>query len=683
MSIFDKAKDLFSGEKKPIESAQDQPEDDKKLYSYIRDKIEDVRASSNRVSSESIWMTNSAYLMGVDGVFWDAQAKQFKNTDRSRSYLNRNRLRANLILQAAQNRLARLCKNPPRYDVIPQSNDAQDQESARLAIDVLNQVWDEQEINLKRIQMGMWMQQCGHAYMVVSHDPKIGDDLKDPFTGETMGKEGGTRVDVGSAFEFYPDPIAKTLDDCAWVVRAKVRKLDYFRDKYPERGQLVKEEDAWLLSAQYELRINGMNTLGPNQGVNPQLKNAAIELALYERPSKNYPNGRLVIGANGVLLHDGELPCGTFPFVKFDDIVVGGKYYSESAITHARPIQDQYNTNLTKTAQWVNKLLAGKYITAKGHGLIQESINDQSGEVVEYNPVPGAAEPKAMDIPVMPAYVFNDRAALKSELFEVFGLSEVSRGQLPSAGIPAQGMQILIEQDETRIGIEIEQHEHAYAKLGEIILKYEAKYSVTPRKLIKKNKMGYSISTYTGEQLGENFKVRVKRGSLIPNNKYLEVQKILNAYSQGLLGDPADPQVREQVLGMIEFGDSEAMWKDQSTDRAQIQRHIDMIVEEGRMPLVDEMDNHAMFVKTLNTFRKSEDFDNLEPEKQQMILTLREEHLNWQQKLMNPQLPDDDADLDDMDMQDDQALEQSQGTEVVQQELQDTLQEEERGMASV
>jgi hypothetical protein len=33
-----------------------------------------------------------------------------------------------------------------------------------------------------------------------------------------------------------------------WWVKAKVRKIDYFKERYPERGHAVKEEDVWLLS---------------------------------------------------------------------------------------------------------------------------------------------------------------------------------------------------------------------------------------------------------------------------------------------------------------------------------------------------------------------------------------------------------------------------------------------------
>jgi len=231
--------------------------------------------------------------------------------------------------------------------------------------------------------------------------------MVDPETGE-LEYEGNIRVDVVSAFEVFPDPLAKTLREAKWVVQAKVRKLDYFKERY-EKGHLVKEEDTWLLSAQYEQRINSMNVTGNGQqGSAMKQKNTAIEISYYERRSKKHPNGRLIIGANGVILEDKELPVGEIPFCKFDDIVVGGKYYSESIITHLRPLQDQYNRLLNKRADWVNRMLTGKYLSARGSELIAEALNDRSGEVVEYTPVPNAPPPTAMDTPPIPSYAYKE-----------------------------------------------------------------------------------------------------------------------------------------------------------------------------------------------------------------------------------------------------------------------------------
>jgi hypothetical protein len=646
MGIFDAVRDKLlkktSGDSPSdaqMSSASDQPQEDQELCSYVKGKVEDVRQHASRISHEGIWMTNIAYALGFDSVFYDPQSRQFKPSGSNVTFLRRNRLRANKILPAMQNRLARMLKNPPRYDVRPNSLDEEDKEAARLGVEVIGMVWDKQGINRKRIDLGMWLQECGHAYFKVSWDDEIGEPLYDPQTEEIVGFEGDIRIDTVSPFEMFPDPLAKTFEDCSWIAQAKVRKLDYFRQHYPDRGELVKEEGAWLLSAQYEMRINTLNSIGPSSsGTAEQMKYAAIEISYYEKRSKKYPKGRHVVSANGILLKNDDLPCGEIPFAKFDDIVVGGKYYPESCVTHARPLQDQYNKTLSRRADWTNKLLAGKYIAARGHGVIQEAPNDQSGEVLEYDVVPGAPEPKAMDIPVMPAYAYTETQNLEKDLYEAFGLSEVSRGQLPSASIPAQGMQILLEQDETRIGIEIEQQEYSYARVGELILKFADSYYIVDRKLKTKGQgLEYAIKTFNGEMLKKNFDCVVIRGSTIPNNKVMKRQEILNAFNQGLLGSPQDPAVRQKVLGILEYGDLGEIWEKYHLDMAQIKRSIQDI-EQEIAPQVDIKDNHVMHILEKNNYRISDKFLAISPFSQQLLQADIQAHVQAGTVLANPKL---------------------------------------------
>lgn len=654
MGIFDKITEALlknvAGEDRDenIERAADQSPDEIALAGYIRSKIEEVRASANRISHEGIWMTNTAYLLGFDSVYYDTGARQYRPAQATSGYSRTQRVHNNKILPAVQNRLARMCKIPPRYDVAPNSPDEEDREAARLAIELLEMLWNKLELNLKRIELGMWIMQCGHAYMHVFWDSEEGAPLEnydEPEYDDDGNEieppceyEGEIGCEPAPAFEVFVDPLATKLSEAQWVIRAKVRKLDYFRARYPLRGKAVQPEGAWLLSTQYQLRINSLNTVSPGTsgGTITQMENAAIELAYYERRSSKHSNGRMVVVANGVVLDNDDLPIGEIPYVKFDDIVIGGKYYSESTITHARPIQDQYNRTLTRRAQWVNKLLAGKYRAAKGHQLLQEAVNDQSGEVIEYEPVEGAPPPEAIQVPMLPQYAYTECNDLEKQMFDQFGLSEVSRGQLPSAGIPAVGMQLLLEQDETRIGIEVEQHEHSWAKVGQLMLKFAAKYYITDRKLKNKGKnMEYQIKYFTGDDLKEHFDVTVVRGSMVPGSKYLRRQEILNQYDRGFFGDPKDPAVREKVGGMLEFGDMGEAYRDHNLDMAQIKRTLQDI-ENAAIPVPHLADNHALFIVEMNRYRKSEKWGVLPNESKNLFNTVFQKHLSMASYIANP-----------------------------------------------
>lgn len=645
MSIFDR---ILGGGSKAIESSSDQSMDEQKLAAFVKSKVESARSAANRIAHEAQWMTNSAYLIGIDGVFYDSNLRQFRSMNSATPFgVQRNRIQENLILPAVQNRQARLCKSPPKWELIPKDNTNEAKEQARLAYEVLLQTWEEARVNVKRLELTMWLQQCGHAYFKVSFDDQAGKELIDPVTGKFMGYEGCIRVDPVSAFEVFPDPLAKTFDDAQYITQAQVRKLDYFKAHFPERGHLVKEEGAWLNSIQYEQRIQTMTAGGPNgTGTQIAMENAAIELNYYEKRSRKHPKGRHIIVANGVVLKDDVLPVGEIPFAKFDDVLIAGKYYSEATITHARPLQDQYNRVLNKRSKWVNRLLAGKYIAARGHGLHEESLDDESGEVLEFDPVQGASEPHSIQAPSMPQYAYQETEQLKSGLFQIFGLSEVSRGQLPSAAIPAVGMQLLVEQDETRIGIEVEQHEHSYARTGQLMLMYAARYYKTPRNLLKRGITGdIQVEEYTGDKLPMDPMVVVKRGSTIPTSLSMRRQEIVNAYNMGFLGDPADPEVRESVMEKMEFGDNQGLWKSSALLQGQVKRIIDSILA-GEIPEIHKADNHPYIIKKLNDLRISDKGAELDPERKALLDYVMEEHLKMATDMANPELQQMEANVD-------------------------------------
>jgi len=153
-----------------IESVGDQPKDDVDLVGFVKQKLEEIRSSGARISNEGIWMTNTAYLLGYDGVAYDTTTKQFRPNNTGSRYLARNRVHVNKVLPTVQNRLAKLCKNPPKYDVRPNSTNQEDKDASELGLQIIENIWDKEKINQKRLQLYMWMQQAGHAYGKISWD---------------------------------------------------------------------------------------------------------------------------------------------------------------------------------------------------------------------------------------------------------------------------------------------------------------------------------------------------------------------------------------------------------------------------------------------------------------------------------------------------------------------------------
>lgn len=617
------------------------PEDPGAIANWVKSRVSESRSKGFRASFEAQWLRNIAYQKGYSGVVFDSTLRQFRNSDGKNSGSRRNRLHINKMLPTLQNRLARLVKQKPKYMVLPNSNDSDNKEASRLAEQVLDCIYDKQKVAYKYIELIDWAQVVGHCYFKVSIDPDAGEMITDPMTGEASN-EGEIRVDVVSGFECFPDPLAKDMDELNEFVHAKVRKLSYFKTRYPGIGDQVKAEDTFLLSLQYESRINNMNSNSQGfMGGSPQVneKNTAVEMVYYQKKSKKYPQGRMLVVANGVLLEDKELPVGEIPFIKFDDVLAPGKFYSEAIATHLIPVQDQYNQVITKRAKWTNLLLAGKYLVPRGSGLTQESMNDQSGEVIEYDPIPNGAPPMAMQIPVIPSYAYNEEASLERMFNDIAGINEVSRGQTltsPNAPTAAMALQFMQQQDETRIGVQCRRNELGLAQFFKLVLMYVGKYYQTPRLLkIAGNNNSYQVKEFTGADLMDNYDVKVIEGSSVPTSPYAKKEEVLTYYKAGLLGDPSDPKVREKTVKMLEFGDVAETWQDQGLDANQFRRIKDSI-KQGTPTEINEFDNHMYICEELNRFRKSDEYSELAPESQQLLMETMHAHMD---AMINAQMP--------------------------------------------
>lgn len=599
------------------------PQDEQAILSYVESKLDEARRTANRTAHESVWLTNSAHLIGYTHLFWDSAMRSFRNTATDGEPL---KYQTNRLLPLVQNRTARLCKSPPKYEVRPNSMESEDKDAASLGKEVINQVWDQQKINRKRIDLTMWKQQCGHSYLKVSWDGSVGETMTDPLTGQST-KQGDIRVDITPAFEVYPDPAAKTMDELAWLIQTKIRPLSYFRAHYGEKGALVKEEQTNILGLQYQTRINTLTTKSDGDGTNQTLKNTAIEKAYYEAPTDKHPEGRMIIAAGGVLLEDKPLAVGAIPFVKFDDIVVGGKFYSEAIVTQLRPIQTQINRLVNQRVKWTQSLLAGKYSVARGAGIHQEALDDQSGEVLEYDPVPQAPDggrPMAIQVPMIPQWAYTEEDRMVASMNDIAGIGDISQGKSTSASMPALGMQILQEADATRLGVVIEADEHSWAQVGNLILKFAQKFYTEKRLLKVSNGSSYLVKSFTGADLRGNTDVIVVPGSTQPNSLTLKRQDIFNLLQAGLLGPMGDPATMEKALNMMQYGDLAEVWKTTSLKEAQIKKVIEQI-EMGIPVQITEFDDAREWFLKLNDYRISDKFQKLDPYKQHTLVALMDQ----------------------------------------------------------
>lgn len=283
----------------------------------------------------------------------------------------------------------------------------------------------------------MWSEITGTSFYKVVWDKGAGSVI-----GEVDGKpvhEGGIRTVVCSPFEIYPDKInACGVNDCRSIIHAKTIPTDLVQEIW---GEKVTMEDK------------------------------VVVIEKYVKPTKKYPQGRLITVANNKLLYEGSLPyVNQFPFVAQKSETIAGCFYGRSVVERAIPVQRAYNALKNRQTEFLNRLACGVLTVEEGSVDLEALENDglAPGKVIVYRQ--GSTEPKFMDCGTLPAEIEREGERLLGELYAIAGVAEMSQA---NSGV---ALQILVEQDQVRLSRPIKSIEHAMKEVKQQENKLEEQF---------------------------------------------------------------------------------------------------------------------------------------------------------------------------------------------------------------
>lgn len=139
-------------------------------------------------------------------------------------------------------------------------------------------------------------------------------------------------------------------------------------------------------------------------------KNAVTLIERYERPCGEFPDGRLLIAAAGVLLYAGDLPyvngengARDFPFVRQASMETTGSFFAQSVIERLIPVQRAFNAVKNRKHEFLNRLSMGVMNVEDGSLDAEELAEDglSPGKILVYRQ--GAKPPEMLDMAGIPA----------------------------------------------------------------------------------------------------------------------------------------------------------------------------------------------------------------------------------------------------------------------------------------
>ena len=444
-----------------------------------------LKRREKRRSLESQWQLNINFMMGNQYSYVALNGGIMEDEKR---YFWQEKEVFNHIAPIVETRISKICSNTPSVTVVPASGDESDIESAKLSKDILNAVAN--RVNLIDIEKTAttWSEICGTVFYKVIWNTEAGKMLATDENGKKI-KEGDVEIQVVSPFEIFPDNLScERLEDVKSIIHAKAVEVDMIQSQW---GVEVNKEK--VNSFTLESNVGNLGGLGYNAHINKvsniELNNHCVLIERYDRPSKDYPNGRLVVVAGGKLLFDGELPYmndelenRTFPFVKQISNYMPGNFFGVSVVDRLIPVQRAYNAVRNRKHEFYNRSVMNVLAVEDGSVDTDElEIEGLSpGKVLVYRQ--GSKIPEIMQNPKQTLDFNNEEERLLAEFKTVSGVSDMMTDSYAQyTNMSGTALQLLADQDNSRLATAIDSTKLAVKTVAKFILRLYKQYAVVPR----------------------------------------------------------------------------------------------------------------------------------------------------------------------------------------------------------
>lgn len=450
----------------------------------LEDFEERVRA---RKSFDNQWQLNMNFYMGNQ--YCDVGYGGFVR-EMDKQYFWQEREVFNHIAPIIDIRLSKLAKIKPKMQVLPATNEEEDLYTAKVGKKILDSVSNKMNLSAKINQATKWSEICGTSFYKISWNPNLGQVVALEDDGKKI-KTGDVDISVCSPFEIYPDSAThESLQECQSLIHARAYTVEEIKQTY---GVDVEGKDINVYSLDgTSVSLGGLGYSGlATKLIETTRKNSAIVLEKYVKPCEKFPDGRLIIVAGDKLVYDGELPYlngidgkREFPFVRQICNEEVGNFWGVSMISRLIPIQRAYNAVKNRKHEYINRLTLGVLAVEDGSVDI-DNLEEEGlapGKILVYRQ--GSSAPKFLGGENVPSDFEKEEEKLLKEFNSLSGTSEIGSMENVSASLSGVALELLIDENETRLKFTTDSMKSAIKTMAKHILRLYKQFATFPR-LIK------------------------------------------------------------------------------------------------------------------------------------------------------------------------------------------------------
>lgn len=631
-----------------------------------------LRCRTIRQQIERQWYLNLAFYAGKQNV----QLVPVSNSSGSgvgvRLYIPpapyfRARPVINRIRPIIRTEISRLTSQKPSATVVPATSEDKDMAAAQAGEQIWDSIYRSQKIGMKFRQAILWTLCTGNGYIKSYWDPQKKSKQWKPMDSQMaaiakqMGVQAENPPDGDFCYEmvtpfhlFVPDMMQEDIEDQPYVIQIQTRSPEWIKLNYGITVEANTMEASDILSDSF------LNLVGAGEFKRDSVM--CYEVWIKPGNVEFMPQGGMftIVGPHLVQFVEGNPYIHQqFPFTKIPHIPTG-RFYADSVITDLVTIQREYNRTRGQITENKNAMAHERLLAAKG-SIVASKITTEPGQVIEYNL--GYPVPTPMPMQNLPAHVMQELDRLLMDFEDISGQHQVSKGQVPSGVTAATAINFLQEQDESMLSTTYHGIEEAFEKIGFQTLSYVKQYWDLPRQVKVTGKdQTFNVLSFRGADLRDNTDLRVEGGSALPTSKAAKQAFLMDMMAQGFIPP-------EKGLELMDMGGIGRLYDEVRVDFAQASREnmrmasvtqdqisqyaqtfvaspdpmtgepgglvdpnsgeplVDMAGNPTEPPLivpVNSYDAHQAHIQTHNTYRKSQEFEQLPQE----VKDLFEAHVN-------------------------------------------------------
>ena len=569
---------------------------------------------SLRRSYEENWYLNLAFYFGKQWVTWQRSPTGTGNRlVEPPSSRNRVRLTSNRIAPVIRDELTKLIKEEPQFYVVPNTTEPTDVAAARVGESIAEYILKTNNYNKVRRQVTFWTLICGTGFTKVTC----------PGTDKELLLERVTALHL-----FAPNLEDEFIQTQPYLIHARGMSPEIIEETYD-----VKVEADMNVSGN-SMEQKFLSAIGiKNKEMNDNKLSFVKEI--WVKPCGRYKEGALIVLAGNKMVYryspngtkvdeftgqqapgDNTLPYehGLYPFIKTDH-TASGRFYGRSTIEDLIPLQKELNKTRSQVIECKNRMAKPQMTYTKG----SIDVTKITSEVGLYIPVaPGFNPPQPIVIPPVSNVFQEVEQSILTDMDEIAGRSDISRGMVPTGIQAASAISYLSEQNDVKIYNTVVSVEEATEDIGRQCLNLVQQFWSEEKiiEIVSKNN-AYEASVYMMSGLKGNTDLRVEAGSMAPKSQAAQQAFITDLMVKGLIPP-------EKGLRYLKLNETNRLYDEMQIDSKQAQRE-NFRMSQGDITVVpNDFDLDPVHIYEHELYMKSQEYEMSDPQIKQIFL----DHLN-------------------------------------------------------